>query len=208
MVATVQIAVHGVEVETNDVSFTDGHVEDGGTTDQILFSPGLAALDEGFAVGAAPFHDDSTAIFGAVEAGGAISHAQPAARSVIERKILAEDVGVGGITVGDGMVRTIEGDAHVGAGSTRRGLLRGGRRCAAASGCAAGNAAGRAADESYQTAFERQHAAAAEGDHQAAIVDEALDLSEAFVADAAGDVVGFGGRAEAGGLCGLLKRHG
>ena len=48
----------------------------------------------------------------------------------------------------------------------------------------------------HQPAFKCKHAAAAQRYHQAAVVDEVLDLAESFVADAASDVIGFCRRAE------------
>src|SRR5260221_8887002 len=83
LVAAVHVAMHGVEVETDDVSFAHGHIQDGRTADQIFFSPCLAALDERFAVRVAPFHHYPAAVFGTIEASRAIGHAQPAARNVI-----------------------------------------------------------------------------------------------------------------------------
>src|SRR6516225_4121491 len=43
LVAAVHIAVHGIEVEADDVSLADGHVEDRRASNQIVFSPGLPA---------------------------------------------------------------------------------------------------------------------------------------------------------------------
>ncbi len=98
------------------------------------------------------------------------------------------------------MIGAIEGDAHVRAGSARARLLRRGGRGAASASGAARNAARRSADEAHQSAFEGEHGSAAQRDHQTAVVDEMLNLGEAFVADAAGDVVGLGGSSEAGSL--------
>src|SRR5437763_16778672 len=105
------------------------------------------------------------------------------------------------------MVGAIEGDAHVSAGSARARLLGRGRRGAASACGTAGNSARRAADEANQSAFEGEHASAAQGDHQASVIDEMLNLREAFVADASRDVVGLGGSSETGSLCSFLEGH-
>src|SRR5690242_3334567 len=106
------------------------------------------------------------------------------------------------------MIGTVEGDADVGAGSARGGVLRGRGGGRSPSLGAARNAPSGPADTTNDASFERQYGTAAQRDEQAAVVDEALDLREALPADAAGDVIGLGGSAEAGSFGSLFERHG
>ena len=102
-----------------------------------------------------------------------------------------------GISIRDRMIRLSECDPHMRAGRSRDGFLRRGRARRAAARRASRHAAGIATHAAHDAALERQHRAAAERDEQAAALDEVLDLGEALPADAAGDVVGRGGRADA-----------
>ena len=208
MIAAIHVAVEGIEVKRDDVTAAAGHVENGGAAQKIFFAPRLAADDKGSAGGVAPFEDNAGAIFGAIETGGAVGHTQPRAGSVVERKVLAEDVGVRRVTVGDGVIRAHEGDAHVRAGSARDGILRRSSGSRASARGAARDAAGDGTHATHEAAIESEHRAAAQGYEQAAAVHEALNFREAGVADAAGNVVGLGGRAEAGSLRRFLEGHG
>ena len=127
VVAAVEVARERVEVERDDVAAAGGQIEDGGAANELFFAPGLTADDERnivmiWAV-VAPFEDDAGAVLGGVEASGAVGHAEPAARRVVEREILAEDVGAGRIAVSEGMIGALESDADVGTGSARGGVL-------------------------------------------------------------------------------------
>src|SRR5207302_10487006 len=101
----------------------------------------------------------------------------------------------------------IEPRPRVRARRARTSLLCRSRGRAATTGCAARNASRRAPYEARQPTLERQHAAAAQGDHQAAIFDESLNLRQALIADASGDVVGFSPRPETGRLRRFLEWH-
>jgi hypothetical protein len=72
---------------------------------------------------------------------------------------------------------------------------------------AARNAAGIATDSADEAAFEGEHRATAEGDQEATAFYELLNLREALVPDAAGDVVGFGGETVVGSFGGFLEGH-
>src|SRR5258708_17068092 len=105
------------------------------------------------------------------------------------------------------MIRRMEGDTQ---GSTLR------ARCVSWSSCrvispatcrATRFAAGIAADSAHESGFEREHGAAAERDQQAAAFDEILNLHKTLIANAAGDVVGFGGHTEVGRLRRFFEGH-
>src|SRR4029077_4757738 len=105
------------------------------------------------------------------------------------------------------MMGAIERDPHVRAWRARTSLLCRSRGRAATTGCAARNASRRAPHEAYQPTLEREHAAAAQRDHQAAVFDESLNLRQALIADTPGDVVGFSRRPETGSLHRFLEWH-
>ena len=125
MIAAIHVAVKRIEVERDDVTAADWHVKNCRAAQKIFFAPGLAADDKWSASGVAPFEDDPRAVFGTIEAGSAIGHAQPCAGCAVERIVLAEDMGVRRVTIGNGVIRPSESDTHVRAGSTRDGILRG-----------------------------------------------------------------------------------
>lgn len=85
MIAAIHVAVKRIEVERDDVTAADGQVENCRAAQKILFAPGLAADDKWSASGVAPFEDDPRAVFGTIEAGSAIGHAQPGAACAAER---------------------------------------------------------------------------------------------------------------------------
>jgi len=91
MIAPIHIPVKGIEVERHDVAATGRHIENRWTVQNIFFAPGLPADDKWSARRVAPFEDDPRAVFGTIQAGGAIGHAQPRSRNIVEWKILAED---------------------------------------------------------------------------------------------------------------------
>src|SRR5580765_6132359 len=95
------------------MAFADGHVENRGAANEKVFSPCLSADHEIFVAAIAPFHYDSAAVLGAIEACRAVGHAQPATRRVVKRKILAEDPRVHRVSIRDGMVRPVECDTYV-----------------------------------------------------------------------------------------------
>src|SRR5689334_826845 len=102
---------------------TYGHIQNRSAAGQVVFAPGLSADDEWLAIGISPFHHDATTIFRTIQTGGAIGHPQPVARHVVKRKILAKDVGVDRVTIGDGMLRPVKSDPHVSSGSSSGGML-------------------------------------------------------------------------------------
>src|SRR5450432_4673812 len=152
-----------------------------------------------------PFHDYIGAIGGSIKTGGAIRHTKPTARDGIERKVLAEDVGGCRVAVRDRMIRAIKGDADVGSGRASNGFLSCGSCCCATALRAARHAAGIAANSTDNAAFDGQHGAAAQRDHQTTLLDKLLNVGEAFPTDSAGNVIGFGGSAMAGSLCCFLE---
>ena len=137
------------------------------------------------------------AVLWAIEAGGAIGHAQPVPRHIVERKVLAEHISLRRVAVGQRMIGLIEGHAHMRARGARGCLLCRCRRIGSAALGAARYAARRPANAAHHTAFQRKHGAAAQRYEQPAVLDEALQLCEAIPSDAAGDVIRLRGRAEA-----------
>src|SRR3989442_75252 len=77
----------------------------------------------------------------------------------------------------------------------------------APAGNAGGDAPGERATPPHDAACESEHRTASQGYQQTAVVPEALYFHEACVTDTAGDVVGLGWRAEAGGLRRFLEGH-
>src|SRR2546426_908547 len=125
LITAVQIAMHRVEVETDDMSFPHGHVQDRRPADQTLFSPPLSAYNKSFPIRIAPFHYHAAAVFGTIETSRAIRHTQPAPRDVIQRKVLSEDISVQGIAIRNRMVSAVECYPHMGSGRARSRTLRG-----------------------------------------------------------------------------------
>src|SRR6202050_5958073 len=95
--------MQGIEVEGDHWPRADGHVHDRRAADEIVLAPCLAADDERRALAIAPLEHDAAAIDRPVQADRAISHAQPAARNGIERKVLPEYPGARRIAVCDRM---------------------------------------------------------------------------------------------------------
>ncbi len=184
LIAAIQVAVQGIEVECDHPALADRHVEDGGMSDQAVCAPYLTAHHQRLPVGVAPRHDDAARIERAVQAGGAIGHPQPAPRRRIDRVVLAEHVRVGVVSVGDGALWLSERHPQMRPRRARLGEHRGGRGVAPPTRGAARHAARFAAHPAHQSALERQHRAVAERDEQAPLVDEALNLGKARVADA------------------------
>src|SRR5579859_8035737 len=125
MIAAIHVAVKRIEVEGDNVTAAHWHIENCRAAQKILFAPGLAADDKCSASGVAPFEDDSRAVFWTVEAGSAIGHAQPGAGCAVERIVLAEDMSVRRVAIGNGVIRPSESDTHMRAGSACNGILRG-----------------------------------------------------------------------------------
>ena len=124
MIAAIHVPVKRIEVEADDVTAADWHVENGRAAQKIIFAPGLATDDKWSARRVAPFQNDSGTVFGAIKTGCAISHAQPGPRSTIERVVLPKDMGVRRVTIGNGVVRPREGNTHMRSGSAGDGILR------------------------------------------------------------------------------------
>ncbi len=81
LVAAIQVAMQRVEVERDDAaSARERRSRIAGPADEILLAPRLAAHDKRRAVAVAPLEHHAAAIHRAVEAGGAVRHAQPAPR--------------------------------------------------------------------------------------------------------------------------------
>src|ERR1700720_68318 len=108
-----------IEVESYDAAFAGGHIQNCWATDQSRSAPNLAADQERSAFTISPFENDCSVIHGAIETRGAVGHAQPTSRSIVKRKILAEQCGANGIAICDGVIRSREGGAHVGSRRTR-----------------------------------------------------------------------------------------
>ena len=116
-----------IEIERHNMPSTSRHIEDCRTSNQSSFAPGLATDYKWLSGFGAPFHDDVAAVFWTVETRGAVSHTQPAPRHIVEREILAEHVGFRRVSVGQRMLRLVEGHADMCARSSSARLLR--RRC-------------------------------------------------------------------------------
>src|SRR6266481_6681030 len=123
MIAPIHIPVERIEVKRHDVTEAGRHVQNRGTAQNIFFTPGLPADDKRRARRVSPFEDDPRAVFGPIQAGGAVGHAQPHSGNIVERKILAEDAGVTRVTISDRVIRPSERDAHVCARSAGDGIL-------------------------------------------------------------------------------------
>ena len=208
MIAAIKIAVHGIEVKTDYMPTADRHVENRGPAHKVFLSPCLATDHKRLAFGVPPLHHNSTTVFRTIQTGGAISHAHPVARGVVKRKILAENVSARWIPIRNRMVRTIKCHPHVSARRAGRSLLRRRRRCCSTSGSAARHASRRPPHETDQSAFQRQHRSAAQRYKKPPIANEVLNLRQARIADATGDVIGFRRCSKAGRLCSFLEGHG
>src|ERR1700683_3540154 len=112
-----------IEIECDDVAAADRRVEYRGAANQGGFPPDLSAYQDGRAAAIAPFEYDAAGVKGAIKAGRAIGHAQPATWNGIERKILAENMRMSVIAVCDGMLRPRERHAQVRARCARDGFL-------------------------------------------------------------------------------------
>src|SRR5580704_6026774 len=110
MIAAIHVAVKRIEVERDDVAAADWHVENCRAAQKIFFAPGLAADDKWSASGVAPFEDDPRTVFGPIEEGSAIGHAQPGAGCVEERIVLGKDMGVPRVAIGNGVIRPSKSD--------------------------------------------------------------------------------------------------
>src|SRR5437870_3096159 len=173
MVATVEVPVEGVEVEGHHVAAAHRQIEDGRPPQQALLAPGLAAHDERRARSIAPFEDDRAAVFRAVETGRAVRHSQPGPGRVVERVVLAEDVGAGRIAVGERVTRSREAHPQMRAWRARGRIALAEAERRAALG---------AAHTTHDPAFECKHRAASQGDEKAALLDETLELRDALPA--------------------------
>ena len=123
MIAPIHVPVKRIEVERHDVTAAGRHVQNRGAAQNIFFTPGLPADDKGSARRVSPFEDNPGAVFGPIQAGCAVGHAQPHSGNIVEREILAEDAGVRRVTISDRVIRPRERNAHVRAGSACDGIL-------------------------------------------------------------------------------------
>src|ERR1700720_4649579 len=108
-----------IEVESYDAAFAGGHIQNCWATNQSRCAPNLAADQERSAFTISPFENDCPVIHGTIETRGAVGHAQPTSRSIVKRKILAEQRSANGIAVGDWVIRSRESGAHVCSRRTR-----------------------------------------------------------------------------------------
>src|SRR5215469_14353 len=127
LIATVEIPVEWIEVESHNVSMAYGHVEDCGKPDEPFLTPCLANDNERRTIAIAPLENDAAAVGRPVKASGAVRHPEPSARDFVKRKILTKDPGANRVAICEGMVRAIERNAHVRAGRSSLGIL--GRGC-------------------------------------------------------------------------------
>src|SRR6266480_654824 len=104
LIAAIEVAMQRIEVERDDVTRTRAQIQDGGMSDEAFSSPRLTAHDERRTFPIAPLQHHAAAIERTVETGGAVRHAQPAARNRIDRKVLAEHMGARGIAVRDRVI--------------------------------------------------------------------------------------------------------
>src|SRR3974390_69863 len=122
-----------IEVEGDDVAMANRRIEYRGPANQIPFPPDLPADQDWRATTIAPLQHNIGGVGRTVEAGGAVSHTQPASRRGVERKILAEDPTVRLVPIGDRVIGAVEGDAKMRTGRAHERLRRccGGFRTAA-----------------------------------------------------------------------------
>src|SRR5450631_2145583 len=199
--------MHRIEIECHNVTGADRRIENCRQADQVGLAPDLAAHEKRSAAAVAPLQDHAARIEWPIEAGGAVGSAQPAAWYGVQRKILPENIAMSRIAISNRVIRSRKSDAHMSSGCARScALCRGCRRAAAALG-AAGRPTGLTPNPADDAAFDRQRRASAQGHEEATVFDEMLNLCKALPTDAAGNVVGFGGCAVAGGLRRFLKRH-
>ena len=195
-----------IEVEGDHVARAAAEVHDGSATHKIILTPCLAADHEGLSFAVTPLEHDAAGIDRSVKTGGAIRHAQPAARQRVEREVLSEHPGTRRISIGYRMLRSRERHPHVCARRLRRCALRGGRG-GFTTARGAWHTARLAAHAAHQPALEGQHGAVAERDEQSAGSHKLLQLGKSGVADAPGDVVGRGRSAQTRRGSGLLEGH-